>query len=105
MSAASAPELVVVIIEDDPAVRDSLELVLGNGGYAVAAVSSGEDARAGIAPAMNQVTASGGTARAASVAPPCQRWRCSATTTMLPVAPRIMNAGNAISFWMFGRFG
>jgi two-component system CheB/CheR fusion protein len=34
----------VLIIEDDPAVRDSLELVLGNGGYAVAAVSSGEDA-------------------------------------------------------------
>jgi two-component system CheB/CheR fusion protein len=34
----------VLIIEDDPAVRESLELVLGNGGYAVAAVSSGEDA-------------------------------------------------------------
>ena len=33
----------VLIIEDDPAVRDSLELVLGRGGYDVTAVASGED--------------------------------------------------------------
>jgi two-component system CheB/CheR fusion protein len=33
----------VLIIEDDPAVRESLELVLGGGGYDVTAVSSGED--------------------------------------------------------------
>lgn len=33
----------VLIIEDDPAVRDSLELVLARGGYDVTAVASGED--------------------------------------------------------------